>query len=100
MTYLNLGLIFLVDKQLIYFKITDGTNEDNNGSLEFTGYDGMYDGIPGYSSVLINWNGGYQIEFVTADANDHLGPVPIPATAWLLGAGLFGLVGIRRKLKG
>ncbi len=26
-------------------------------------------------------------------------PVPLPAAAWLLGAGLFGLVGVRRKLK-
>ena len=26
-------------------------------------------------------------------------PVPIPATVWILGAGLLGLVGIRRKLK-
>ena len=26
-------------------------------------------------------------------------PVPVPAAAWLLGAGLFGLVGIRRKAR-
>ncbi|MDO5673965.1 MAG: VPLPA-CTERM sorting domain-containing protein [bacterium] len=27
-------------------------------------------------------------------------PVPVPAAAWLLGAGLVGLVGIRRKVRG
>lgn len=29
----------------------------------------------------------------------YTAPVPVPATAWLLGAGLLGLVGIRRKNK-
>ena len=27
-------------------------------------------------------------------------PVPVPAAAWLLGAGLIGLVGVRRKVRG
>jgi hypothetical protein len=27
-------------------------------------------------------------------------PVPLPAAIWLLGAGLIGLVGVRRKLQG
>ncbi len=29
----------------------------------------------------------------------HSAPTPIPAAAWLLGSGLLGLVGIRRKIK-
>ena len=87
------------DKQLIYFKLTDGSNDVVDGTLTFTGYDGVYHSIDGYSSVLINWDGDYKIHFVTAEANDHVGPVPIPATVWMFGAGLMGLVGIRRKLK-
>ena len=86
-------------KKLIYFKITDGFIEDDDGILTFTGYDGVYHTVDGYSSVLINWDGLYQIHFATADASDHVGPVPIPATVWIFGAGLMGLVGIRRKLK-
>jgi hypothetical protein len=31
--------------------------------------------------------------------SDYATPTPIPAAAWLLGSGLFGLVGIRRKQK-
>lgn len=34
-----------------------------------------------------------------SSSDSFINTVPIPATAWLLGAGLFGMVGIRRKLK-
>jgi hypothetical protein len=36
-----------------------------------------------------------------SDAQDQLGvkPVPIPAAFWLLGSGLIGLVGVRRRFK-
>ena len=39
------------------------------------------------------------LHFMTADANDHVGPVPIPATVWIFGAGVIGLFGIRRRLR-
>jgi len=36
---------------------------------------------------------------VGAPVLNHVTSTPIPAAAWLLGSGLLGLVGIRRKLK-
>ena len=43
----------------------------------------------------------YNMVFIRADssANYSSNPVPVPATILLLGSGLIGLVGIRRKLK-
>jgi hypothetical protein len=29
----------------------------------------------------------------------HVAPVPVPAAAWLLGTGLLGIIGVRRKMK-
>jgi len=37
------------------------------------------------------------LEFLTTATANASSPVPIPAAAWLLGSGLAGLVGIRRK---
>jgi len=39
----------------------------------------------------------YDGALYTAGANIDVTPTPIPAAAWLLGSGLLGLVGIRRK---
>ncbi len=41
----------------------------------------------------------YDAAIYTAGANIDVTPTPIPAAAWLLGSGLLGLVGIRRKQK-
>ena len=30
----------------------------------------------------------------------HPEPVPVPAAVWLLGSGLVGLIGLRRKFRG
>lgn len=40
-----------------------------------------------------DYNGSYQISVATKD----LSPVPLPGAAMLLGSGLLGLIGIRRK---
>jgi hypothetical protein len=39
--------------------------------------------------------------FYNADARVYakFAPVPVPAAVWLLGSGLIGLLGIRRKFK-
>lgn len=54
-------------------------------------------------AMWISYNSAslYQAEVVGFDANNHVNtlqsPVPVPGAAWLLGSGLIGLVGIRRR---
>jgi len=38
-----------------------------------------------------------EITFASNTANDKFAPVPVPPTVWLLGSGLLGLIGIRRR---
>lgn len=68
--------------------------------------DGNGDIIPIYWSALF-WDEVHPTSFghtiVAAEAYavlqaDPLTPVPLPAAAWLLGTGLIGLIGIRRKM--
>jgi hypothetical protein len=51
-----------------------------------------------YATFTLGWNfSGSDIVPVSVDLRNT--PVPIPATMWIFGAGLVGLVGIRRKLR-
>ncbi len=55
---------------------------------------------PKYNSMTIMWtttSASTTIDFLTTGDCDKVAPVPIPAAAWLLGSGLLGLVGIRRR---
>lgn len=75
-------------------------NNDYNGYLTFMGAPELYQGINNtYSALYINWGDGITpIEFtVTSTSGARLAPVPIPPTVWILGAGLIGMIGIRRK---
>jgi len=52
-------------------------------------------GVTGYPSLA-----SFQtVGFLTADIRPHTAAVPIPGAVWLLGSGLIGLVGIRKKMK-
>jgi len=57
--------------------------------------DGKYEGINAimfYGELPAYANGQLNIPFASA-------PVPIPGAVWLLGSGLLGLVGMRRRIK-
>jgi hypothetical protein len=53
--------------------------------------------------VNLNFSGIDKIEFTTTAGkywlmdNANMAPVPVPPSVWLLGSGLVGLVGLRRK---
>ena len=73
----------------------DFTFDITGGQL--AGLFGSYGGaiIHTENSTFSSWNEDFGGTFVKVDNF----PVPIPATAWIFGAGLVGLVGIRRKLR-
>jgi hypothetical protein len=41
----------------------------------------------------------YNNSSMTVQYQSQLAPVPIPAAVWLLGSGLVGLIGIRRRIR-
>ena len=63
-------------------------------------YNGFCLNAPGYSFEEAGVNGDWSLrvdEWNVGTGLEHA--VPIPGTAWLLGSGLVGLVGIRRRFK-
>lgn len=55
-----------------------------------------------YSSTESNWvplPGDMYISSTTSHMYAKASPVPIPAAVWLLGSGLIGIVGVRKKFK-
>lgn len=87
------------EKEVIYLRLVNGNSENDSGTLVFSANTNNI-GIDGYSTLSIYWNGlqnESKFSFGTALAPDAVAPVPIPASIWLLGAGLITITGIRRK---
>jgi len=86
--------------------LNDSIHSDNgNGSDTFSweGYlgPGLYDfELDIWTRSDVNgvlWEGNASIQ--VSDVTIRVGEVPIPGAVWLLGSGLIGIVGIRRKFK-
>lgn len=84
-------------RQLVQFQVVGITNP-TMATMTFFGPDGSL-----YNSVLLNFHdnniGIFRLAFETPSLDDHASPVPLPGAVWLLGAGLIGLVGVRRKFR-
>lgn len=65
----------------------------NPGTVVLSDWD--FGGINNVSLVRIDKTSGTPGKFFEAFEGHH--PVPVPAAIWLLGSGLLGLVGIRRR---
>lgn len=75
---------------LFYFARTTGT-----GSTTAQSNKTQFGNTTGYATVTLEADG----DFVYSLAGAPVSEVPIPAAAWLLGSGLFGLVGMARRRK-
>jgi hypothetical protein len=90
--------ISVPNNTIVYLQLNDG---DNNGTLQFIG-DADYS-FDAYTNLNIFWGGGIPEEedpgqiTIAFSTNGAAAPVPLPATVWLLGAGVMAIVGIRRK---
>ena len=72
-------------------------NQNDTDGNDFNHFD--FSGFVNLSSLTIDIVGGYPI-FTLDNLEVNAAPVPEPATMFLLGSGLAGLVGFRRKWVG
>ncbi len=55
---------------------------------------------PFWNSLVVDFDPSDTLEglvLITPSEGDHVAPVPIPASVWILGSGLLGLIGLRRR---
>ncbi len=73
--------------------IDDPDDDIDYDYLLFVQATGLFDPFEGKK-----WDGNLSSFYgAVVGLKDGSRPVPIPAAAWLLGSGLFGLVGLRRR---
>jgi hypothetical protein len=74
------------------------TNPVSKSSIDFSGpgmaYITGYDPTPGTWSLTANNAGGKTASFSASSSS-----VPIPTAVWLLGSGLLGLIGMKKRIK-
>jgi hypothetical protein len=86
------------DRQLVYWRLNTGTY-DYTADLEFMGSDsgGLWNGVTIYWDETRSSYSEITFE-VPADC-DKIAPVPIPASALLLGSGMVGLIGFGKRMR-
>jgi hypothetical protein len=65
-----------------------------NGAAGGTGYDLAESGFDWIRYIRVESNG---MSYTEVDGFADVAPVPVPAAVWLLGSGLLGLIGLRKK---
>jgi len=81
--------------QIVYLRLDSPTTTEGNVS-----YDG-YIAPNLYRTVSVDWSvkSDYKVTIKSANEPDGVSPVPLPASALLLGSGLLGLALVYRRRK-
>jgi hypothetical protein len=92
-------------RNLVELRVKPGVGDYIYGAIKMV-FIGENSTLPNhYDSLNVYWTAftdpSVKIDFIgTNDGVDNVSPVPLPGAVWLLGAGLIGLVGVRRRLQG
>jgi len=76
----------------VYLRLNCGTDMVTSGVITFLSPEGDL-----FNGLKVDWSNQIDMTITIADNDDNVAPVPIPAAVWLLGSGLFGLIGVRRR---
>ena len=80
------------DRELVYWKF------NGNNVADLTFFDGNDDDL--WDSVTIYWDDiSIELSFVVPVCGDSVAPVPIPASALLLGSGMVGLIAFGKRVR-
>lgn len=102
---ITIAALTLPHTQLMYLKYGSDTIADSMIFQSYSGSSGIYTApahLSLFTGLVVNFDSSQwmKITFASNALNDKFAPVPVPPSIWLMGAGLVGLIGLRRRLKG
>ena len=86
--------------QQVWLRLDLASGYDTDGDVTLLGLEqnsGLYNAVQVVWGMVPGQNSYLNVSIGVANDDDNIGAVPIPGAVWLLGSGLLGLVGIRRR---